>query len=105
MALEHGIGEVAVILVAVIQCEYRKRPPGCRSTAQPLFDVVERNDLETAGAHLPDDAVEKLRRYLQDAVRLEGTRLSGDHLMQHEDHAVTRGERRCETIGPGVVER
>src|SRR5262249_30682573 len=70
---------------------------------QAEVHLIERDDLEAAGAYLADGRLEKLRGDLEDAIGLESARLLRAHVVQHEDCTNASGQGRDDVVCTRVV--
>ena len=103
VALEDRVGVFEIVAVAVIE---READEGLAMLAldQAEMRLVERDDLEAGGSHLADHLLEKIRRHLQDAVRLEAVGLLRADMMQHEDGADAARQRRDHAVRTGIMQ-
>ena len=104
MALEDGIGEFAVVLVAIVEREGGERL-GVLAAGEAGCDLIERDDVKACRPNLDDHAFEEGGRHFQDAIGFERTRRIGPHVVQHEDHAKAAREWREETVHTGKMRR
>ena len=103
VAAENGIGVLAVVAIAVIQGEARKRPLAV-GVFQTLAHLIERNDVEARVDHLAHDVFEEVRRHLENAIGLERLRRRWIDLVQHENDAGAARVWGKQIAGTGVVD-